>query len=283
MSGYDIVPLSDVAPNDVLHVINEAFGREETLDWFRWKHLDGPWGPSIGTVAVDAQGPIGVRLLLPWRFRRGEEVFNAHRATEAATIPRAQGRGVFSALNRWMMESVETDLIFSTPNMNSRGGYAKLGWLRLAELAHRWELRLPPLPRRAPSPACARIGTDWTQEAVEWRFDARVRHEYGQAGADGHRVVYRVLPFALGRAAAPLWASAGLGLDEQLSLAARSAQTLWTWRPVDSGGQRSRPRPGVTRGASLLMGWAPEMSPLQPLLRAPDRWRWLGADIEGVL
>jgi len=283
---FEIIDAADLSPAEVLTVINDAFGRDETEDWYRWKHLDGPWGASTGVAAVDEEGPVGVRLLLPWRFRRGDETVLGHRATEAATVPRAQGRGVFTALNRWMMEAVPTGLIFSTPNRKSRGGYLKLGWREIAHVHHRWELALR--PRRAaviPAISAEIWRTDWDVDALRWRADARSGHHY-LTESSGHTVlVYRLLRRRGIRVAAP---TGFAGNREE-------ATRLWG-RMIQRSAARllllpeSQPTPSPSRrlawhrGQSLLLGWAPSTSPLAAMDGDPMKGTpWTAADLEGVI
>lgn len=287
---FDIVPIGEVSPSAALAVINEAFGTEQTADWYRWKHSEGPWGPSIGAAAVDAHGVIGVRLLLPWRFTLGPSIFHAHRATEAATVPRAQGRGVFSALNRWMMETAESsDVIFSTPNMLSRGGYAKLGWSTLGTVRWQW---LPVLPSVRPRESAGmhaslappllpdRIGTTWDEEALSWRSDPRSRHRYTTVSSADGAVIHRTAGGRFGRFLVPL---VSWGPSSHLRQAARSVRAASILLPVGPGTAYDSRRLGFTRGTSLLMGWTPSSSPLKEDVSSLERWRFYAADLEGVM
>ena len=284
--SFDIVDVSELSAAAVLAVINEAFGRRESEAWYQWKHRDGPWGASLGAAAVDSDGVIGVRLLLPWRFRRGDETVVGHRATEAATVPRAQGRGVFTALNRWMMEAVPTALIFSTPNMKSRRGYRKLGWRELAHVPHRWELavRLRRGSALQGVPADT-FRTDWDVESLRWRTDGRSGHEYVVDTEADTVLAYRLLTQRGVRVVAPT-ASAG---DPELATA------LWG-RMLERVGARlvlipaSQPAPlprtrfAWQRGQSLLLGWTPDASPFASSEKDPiDQVPWTAADLEGVI
>jgi GNAT superfamily N-acetyltransferase len=108
------------APDDP----NEAF--------FRWKHLDNPAGPSPMWVAVDQGHLVGVRVFLRWRFVGPDgRVVQAVRAVDTATHPDAQGRGIFTALTLTAIDELADegiDLVFNTPNDQSRPGYLKMGW-----------------------------------------------------------------------------------------------------------------------------------------------------------
>lgn len=284
---FEIVDVTELAVGQVLDVINTAFGRNENAAWYEWKHREGPWGPSIGVAAVDADGPIGLRLLLPWRLRYGDQTFGCHRATEAATIPRAQGRGVFTALNRWMMEEVDTDLIFSTPNLKSRTGYLKLGWREIAKVPHRWELALRPRENEsAPelAPLRAPLRTDWDPAGLRWRADPRSGLVYHATSMDGGVLYYRT------------FRRRGIPVVAPLGSIAEPAQHALLWRRMLSQSRAPlvlRPatqpaptagRPGIQRGESLILGWRPQQS--ATALPDWDFFRtvpWAAADIEGVI
>lgn len=110
---------------------------ERTLDFLRWKHRDNPFGASPGLVAVTRDGTLtAVRLLLRWELQAGQETLRAVRAVDTATHPAHQGRGLFRRLTLEALESVasDADLVFNTPNDQSRPGYLKMGWQVVAAL-----------------------------------------------------------------------------------------------------------------------------------------------------
>jgi hypothetical protein len=302
MSGFEVEPLTDDHIDEAIAVINAAFGFERGGDWYVWKHRQGPWGPSSGVVARDGRGIAGVRLLLPWRFRGPGGTLDAYRAVEAATAPRAQGVGVFSLLNRQLMARAADagpTVLFSTPNSNSRGGYAKLGWSWLPPVPHVWR---PVGPRRwrgdllegteaitsygAGSPP-ARIETDWSPAGLAWRLDPRSGHRY-EAIADGdHRagVAFRRLRISRVPALLPL-----LSWGEQrqrrrlLAEAARRTRTAALLDTDEPGGAPASTTRGLPRGGSLLAVWpTPSLSQRDWPFAEVSRWRAGFADLENVL
>lgn len=103
---------------------------ERTTAFFRWKHHDNPFGRSLGLVAVDGERIVGVRLVMRWDLRSGEQRVPAGRMVDTATHPSARGRGVFRELTMQSLDQLATDtaMIFNTPNGQSRPGYLKMGW-----------------------------------------------------------------------------------------------------------------------------------------------------------
>lgn len=184
---------------------------ERTAAFFRWKHLANPFGRSLALVAEhDEDGIIGFRTFMRWRFLSDDKPVRAVRAVDTATHPRHQGRGVFKRLTLAALEraSADTDLVFNTPNDQSRPGYLKMGWQPVAPvpvavrvlrplrfllgIRNAGELdtrpveapsRLPPadrllrqpqaldeLLRRAMAGTGARLRTDLTVDYLRWRY-----------------------------------------------------------------------------------------------------------------
>jgi len=71
-------------------------------------------------------------VFLRWMFLRPEGgVATAVRAVDTATLPAAQGRGVFTRLTTTAVDELReqgVDFVFNTPNDRSRPGYLKMGW-----------------------------------------------------------------------------------------------------------------------------------------------------------
>jgi GNAT superfamily N-acetyltransferase len=114
-------------------------------DLFRWKHLAGPFGPSLLLVAEADGRLVGLRAFMRWRFVAGGRVLHAVRAVDTATHPDYQGMGVFSRLTRAALEELDgqVDLVFNTPNARSGPGYLKLGWHEVGRVPVAIRVRRP--------------------------------------------------------------------------------------------------------------------------------------------
>lgn len=127
--------------------------------YFRWKHLDNPFGRSPGWVAVDGDEIVGLRVFLRWEFTDGTRTFRAVRAVDTATHPDYRGRGVFRELTTHALGKLETegfDFVFNTPNEQSKPGYLSMGWQELGRLPVAIKVRTPlALPRLARSRVAA--------------------------------------------------------------------------------------------------------------------------------
>jgi GNAT superfamily N-acetyltransferase len=136
-TNLTVRPLVDADLPEVLGLLGAALaggptGRR-TADFFRWKHQDNPFGRSFGLVAEADGRVVGVRLFLRWELHTGaggKRPVRAVRAVDTATHPEHQGRGIFRTLTLSALEQLraDTDLVFNTPNSNSRPGYLKMGW-----------------------------------------------------------------------------------------------------------------------------------------------------------
>lgn len=128
--------------DEILRVLTAALGEspllQRTPELFRWKHRDNPFGPSIVLVAETASSIVGVRAFMRWRLRTqtGNEI-QCVRAVDTATHPDFQGRGVFRELTMSAVEQARSEgvnLIFNTPNDQSRAGYLKMGWAEVGQM-----------------------------------------------------------------------------------------------------------------------------------------------------
>lgn len=131
---YDIRAYEDRDEDAVLDLLNASLGGgpagQRPASFFRWKHLENPFGRSYMIVA-DAGGDIvGLRAFMRWEFKTNGAVRKAVRAVDTATHPDWQGKGIFSRLTMAAIEDLasQADFIFNTPNDKSLPGYLKMGW-----------------------------------------------------------------------------------------------------------------------------------------------------------
>lgn len=105
--------------------------------FWRWKHLDNPFGQSPVLLAEEGGQLIGVRAFMRWEWRQGDTLYKAVRAVDTATHPKYQGKGIFKKLTMVLAEQCQregVDFIFNTPNASSKPGYLKMGWTELGRL-----------------------------------------------------------------------------------------------------------------------------------------------------
>lgn len=124
----------------VLALLREVLGGGRGFDrsaaFWRWKHFENPFGPSLLTLATNGE-IMGLRAFMRWEFRDHERTLRAVRAVDTATHPAARRGGVFSRLTAQAVDEARAagvDVIFNTPNAVSLRGYLKLGWTSLGRL-----------------------------------------------------------------------------------------------------------------------------------------------------
>jgi len=105
--------------------------------YWRWKHVDNPFGPSPVLLAEEGEEVIGVRAFMRWAWTDGKQTYRAVRAVDTATHPAHQGKGIFKKLTLALLDQCKTegvDFVFNTPNAQSRPGYLKMGWVDAGRL-----------------------------------------------------------------------------------------------------------------------------------------------------
>lgn len=126
--------------DEVVTVCASALGwsmPEFDRELFEWKHVDNAFGRSLLLVAADDSAEPGkrikaVRPFMRWRFAHPDgDVVSAARAVDTATLPEAQGQGLFRQLTLAGLDHLSQEkcgFVFNTPNDKSLPGYLKMGW-----------------------------------------------------------------------------------------------------------------------------------------------------------
>lgn len=168
----------------VLRLLSASLGwvPDEQFDaFFSWKHEQSPFGRSPAWVAVDGERVVGFRTFVRWEFDALDgAVRHAVRAVDTATHPEHQGRGIFRRLTLHGVEEMRgegVDMVFNTPNAQSRPGYLKMGWSEVGRL---------PASVRPTSVGAARRMLLARVPAERWSMPggggAAAREELGRAG-----------------------------------------------------------------------------------------------------
>jgi GNAT superfamily N-acetyltransferase len=182
---------------EVLELLSTSLGPgpvgRRAPEFFRWKHLENPFGPSFLLLAESAGRIVGLRAFMRWRFRVGDRSVRAVRAVDTATHPDHRGKGIFSQLTEQALHELRggTELVFNTPNGKSMPGYLKMGWRTVGIFPAAIRIRRPLPVLRDARGLRSRVGTPRPARPAP-RVDAETAAE---ALAD------RDLPALLGEAA----------------------------------------------------------------------------------
>jgi len=148
--AWRVVPLADrLNSREVLAAVSSSLPGNEatrkTEEYWRWKHIDTPFGWSTGAVALSDPGAavVGVRSFMRWKlmqpgYEHGGEVLSAVRAVDTVTSEAWRGKGIFKGLTAAAINDLQrerVDLIFNTPNQNSAPGYLNMGWKCVGSVA----------------------------------------------------------------------------------------------------------------------------------------------------
>lgn len=136
-------PYRDGDEAAVLGVLQLAFGHwpldiegVDPSEFFRWKHLENPFGPSLLSV-VEADGEvIGFAAGLQWRVRVGDRVLKAMRGCDVGVHPDFRGRSLAVELIQETQRRFPSDLAvgFTSPNQQSLSGMRRAGRRRAGDL-----------------------------------------------------------------------------------------------------------------------------------------------------
>ena len=137
---YIIRPFVPDDTGEILRLLKVGLGTSEiprSLEFWNWKHVFNPFGPSVGMVA-EADGQIvGLRIFMRWKWKSLSNEIYANRAVDTVTHPDWRGKGIFSVLTRRLLEEVKAagaSFVFNTPNQFSMPGYLKLGWQKVVRV-----------------------------------------------------------------------------------------------------------------------------------------------------
>jgi GNAT superfamily N-acetyltransferase len=157
--------------------------------FWRWKHIDNPFGKSPVLLAFEKDQLIGVRAFMRWEWKQGDKIYKAVRAVDTATHPNHQGKGIFKTLTLQLAEQCKkegVDFIFNTPNKSSQPGYLKMGWrshgkMRLCikpvfpkkslpDFESRYSIKNVALKNFEISPDPSHLRTNYTNAFLNWRY-----------------------------------------------------------------------------------------------------------------
>jgi hypothetical protein len=187
-------------------LLTNTFKIPFTESFFEWKHRDNPFGRSFGLIYEDEGKIAAVRMFMRWQFSNGEKNIEAIRPVDTAVDEAYRGKGLFQKLTLDGLERTKGsfDLVFNTPNMNSRGGYLKMGWNQLqTDLSYQFAVLNPfvrassitkiPLNEIKSLNNGSGFSTNKSSEFLTWRYaDAKYRSYRINIGGKDVFVICRI-------------------------------------------------------------------------------------------
>lgn len=134
MLTYKSIDFASALPQ-VLALTKAHLDEDFNETFFKWKHLENPFGVSFAMGAWDSDKLVGLRLFMRWEFvGPNATIVKAIRPVDTVTHTDYRGKGIFKTLTLKGLELNQNnyDLIFNTPNQNSLPGYLKMGWQKIA-------------------------------------------------------------------------------------------------------------------------------------------------------
>lgn len=159
---------------EILSLYQLALGNADGLRteaYWRWKHIQNPFGASPILLARDNGKLVGMRAFLKWRFRFQGNSFLAFRAVDTATHPDYRGKGIFTKLTMALVDQIQSGepaLIFNTPNNQSKPGYLKMGWKEFGKT--KLQVKINPLNiimNRISLPTTPLVSLNWDELEIE--------------------------------------------------------------------------------------------------------------------
>ncbi|HEY5750359.1 MAG TPA: GNAT family N-acetyltransferase [Chryseolinea sp.] len=134
---------------EIVALLKQSLGESlmpKSEHYWRWKHLENPFGPSPVLLCRENDTLIGVRAFMRWRWKQGGQLFHAVRAVDTATHPGHQGKGIFKKLTLNLVDLCKKNgdhFVFNTPNSQSKPGYLKMGWEEAGKLPIAFSVQHP--------------------------------------------------------------------------------------------------------------------------------------------
>lgn len=284
----------------VLAALGDGYARPFTSEWFRWKHVDNPWGRSRCWVAEDDGGLLGVVFGMPWRLSTAGRPITCRRLVDGATTVRAQRRGVFRAVVKAELDTAAAErpsgLVIATATPDARDAHVKNGAVALEPIRSyhspvRWaSARLVTGPNVLDSWSALngdRLESTWDGASLRWRIDGRsdVGYQVSQLahGASAHGAIHRTAGGAVRTLVlAATWGDPA-GVDRLVRALAWQSKAVAVLAPAGPGAVRERPRVSASRGQSLLCVWDQRSDAPGDDLSRRGRWALDGLDLEGVM
>lgn len=117
--------------DEVVSLIRRNLNSVYSSEILKWKHLESPFGRSVGLLAVENEKIVGVVFAALYVFQNNlQEKFTAVRFFDACTESDQRGKGIFKGLmaKGFQVFDGEYDFSLSNPNKASLKGHLRVGY-----------------------------------------------------------------------------------------------------------------------------------------------------------
>lgn len=145
----EIRPAAEADIPEIVSLLKLSLGESlmpKSEQFWRWKHVDNPFGHSPVLLAMNEGSIVGVRAFMRWAWQAENRRIEAVRAVDTATHPDFQGKGIFSKLTKALLtrcQELNIQMVFNTPNEKSKPGYLKMGWKEAGRVPVTIKVRSP--------------------------------------------------------------------------------------------------------------------------------------------
>jgi hypothetical protein len=159
MSDYRVEPITAERFPSLIPLMQDAFGDEVDVEFFRWKYFKNPAGPVIGNIALAEDSEVAAFYgMIPEIYRWGSNSLRLYQSCDTMTHSRHRRKGLFQRLAlQTYAEGAAADPNFCAIGFGgetSTPGFVKMNWRiefdipylfkpRLLNFTSRWRLGPP--------------------------------------------------------------------------------------------------------------------------------------------
>lgn len=125
----------------LIPLMNDCFGMDADIDYFRWKYIENPAGSFIGFIAVDTfTGVVGAYYgVIPQVFELNGVETTVYQSCDTMTHSMHRRRGLFQKLALRCYQELEAEsklFIIGFGGGQSTPGFLKFGWKRIFDFRY---------------------------------------------------------------------------------------------------------------------------------------------------
>jgi hypothetical protein len=145
MNEYTIKKVEAADFNLLIPLMQNCFGMNVDIDYFRWKYIDNPAGQFLGFIAVDSKGEVGAYYgVIPELYAIHGEEKKIYQSCDTMTHSAHRRKGLFQMLAKhcynYLAERNEL-FVIGFGGGQSTPGFLKFGWKHIFDIHYYFYLR----------------------------------------------------------------------------------------------------------------------------------------------